>query len=166
VACWVQRQLRAPWLSWNQKGDRSNLSPSLAFIEVCHLLWLLLPEHVRVRRLLCLTGMWINGRCTSLALPRKPRPYLCVHTRFDSMYGVRIVHPTTPFSHFLSCLAAPGPSSLFSNQVMKQRDCRDSARPLCRCPLFWPPSTIEFYMKILISDTIVGACRDSRLSLM
>jgi hypothetical protein len=55
---------------------------------------------------------------------------------YNMLQYVRIVHPTTPPSPLiLSCLAAPGPPSLFSNQVWKQRDCRDSAQSYASLPL-------------------------------
>lgn len=132
-------------------------------------LWLL-PEHVRVRRLLCLTGMWIDGGALDvcLALPSVQTytyTYATVCTPYCSMYRLLLVLPPSPSPLILSCLAAPGPPSLFSNQVLKQSDCRASARPSnASLPMStFVFSTIKFYMKILIFDTIVDACRDSRL---
>jgi hypothetical protein len=58
----AQRQLRAHG-SWERRAVQS--ASIVGIIEGCHcpdrVVLELLPEHVRVRRLLCLTGMWING---------------------------------------------------------------------------------------------------------
>jgi hypothetical protein len=64
-------------------------------------LWLL-PEHVRVRRLLCLTGMWINGGALDvcLALPSVQTYIHLCYCMYSVLYYVQTAFGTStvPFS--------------------------------------------------------------------
>jgi hypothetical protein len=185
LACWVQRQLRAQASTRelknknNRRSIQSTVTPSLALLKSVTVL----PAHgprscgpvAPARACPSPTFIVPDGNVDQRgSVGRLSRPSQCtdIHTLM-LLYVLRTVLCTDCFWYFhrplllsfCRALQLLDPPSLFSNQVLKQSDCRASARPSnASLPMStFVFSTIKFYMKILIFDTIVDACRDSRL---